>query len=549
MIFQLQRQSIAKFQGGFSAIELLMALTIMAAITLIAITFGNSLVRRVPAETVANQAYNYSRAVKRYITTHQNLLRQLLQNNGVGNIATVSTKILRDEGFIKNNLYDQNKLGQYPCMVIWFAESQLQSIVYYRDNNDSKKMDNNQWMYGLNNIGAMLGLYTNGTVIGSAKNWTMDNNLVNQKFVKQGNVDISLHGDFYSCSGSQIANPSYVVNVTSMLTLNNILPKDDTIHQYSDVLHDAQDTMSNNRMNADLNMDYIDSNTRKRSNIIFQMESACQMDPNKLDTMQDYSPDNPRGCRNRQLAIQFMQDPINQSSQKSTIVTGFQRGGDQDTWTQHGHAVDNRPFVGELAAASFQPMIAVAVGATCNEKEIGTMARQQRSNDPNDISDIYISQLICMKSPLCGSETMGLCSMPVQNIALQIKPNIESYSCPAGTFIDTSKLSINHIDITGKGTCHAHDCAWQPYDCSATDPYQGPFEYSDKLNTAFMTQAPLYRTLKIPSTSWVQTCNGKWCHFGCGVGPGQIGNTQDTISSIQCTNDPGKAAVMVVPPN
>ncbi|MCC2624338.1 MAG: hypothetical protein K0R14_211 [Burkholderiales bacterium] len=555
MLLKQQKQVMSVKLSGFSAIELLMVLVIAAAITTISTNFGSSILNKAPGEVVANQAYNYSDAVVRYITTHQNLLRQLLSDDGIytnNKLATVSTYILVKEGFIKNQLYYKNKLNQMPCTVIWYDNHQLQSFIYYRDNRDSKPLDQNQWAYGLNHMGAMMGFYRNGLVTSAAKDWQMSADFVNQYFITQGMVDLSVssEGRFspadYYCTGAQIANPGFVVNVTSMLSLNNTLPKDDNIHQYSDALHDVDDTLSNNRMNTDLNMDYTrpgSTKNRRQSNIIFQMNPHCQMDPNDNKSMQDYSPLNPSGCKNRQLAIQAESDPVNPYNNKKIMaVTGFQQGGDPYLW-KDSKQNDIRPYVGEIVAASFQPTTQVAVGTSCDPKEIGTMTRQQRSNDSADINNIYISQLICMKSPLCEANTNGFCYMPVQNVTLQDHPNSPTYTCPVGTFIDDSQVTINHIDITGQITCRA-SCGFVEVDCVASRHHGGDQVYSNSLNTAFKSQSPLYRTLTVQSTSWEQWC-GNPCHAGCGEGRGQIADTQDTISSIQCTNDPSKASMII----
>jgi hypothetical protein len=336
------------------------------------LSFSNGLLSQAAGQTVTNQAYDYSQVVIRYITTHQNLLRQLLIERdpitGVpitnGKLATVSAQVLVNEGFIKNNLYYKNKLNQYPCTVIWYDNHQLQSFIYYRAENNSKKLNKNQLMYGLNHMGAMMGLYENGHVISAAKDWSMDSNFVNRMFVKQGSADISQGAapSWYSCIGSQIASPSYVVNITGMLLLDNRLPKDDTIHQYPDALHDVDESQNNNRINSDLNMDYVDpkSSLRVQSNIIFQLNPDCQMDPNTPATMQDYNPNldgndpsnfyqpNSLGCKNRQLAIEAIKDPINPNSiRKTMIVTGFLRGGDPSLW-RDSYGNDSRPYVGEL---------------------------------------------------------------------------------------------------------------------------------------------------------------------------------------------------------
>ncbi|HLX52963.1 MAG TPA: hypothetical protein VKR58_03430, partial [Aquella sp.] len=218
-----------KNKFGFSAIEMLLVFLVGGTIMYATLSFSNDLLSQTAGQTATNQAYDYSQVVIRYITTHQNLLRQLLiekdHETGMpitnGKLATISTQVLVNEGFIKKNLYYKNKLNQYPCAVIWYDNHQLQSFVYYRDDNNSKKLNKNQLMYGLNHMGAMVGLYENGHVISAAKDWSMDNTFVSRMFVKQGSVDISQGMDpsLYSCLGSQIATPSYVVNITGMLLL------------------------------------------------------------------------------------------------------------------------------------------------------------------------------------------------------------------------------------------------------------------------------------------------------------------------------------------
>ena len=353
------------------------------------------------------------------------------------------------------------------------------------------------------------------------------------------------------CSGNNIANPSYVVNVTSILSLKNRLPKDDTIQQYQDVLHDVDDPQSNNRMDGDLSMDNYDSEgERKQSNVIFQMNPNCQLDPTRESTLQDYDPSNdtrPKeanisGCKNRQLAIREAPDPVDpDSGRKVMMVTGFQQGGDPRYWDDK-----RRPYVGEVRAASLQPTTEIAIGDPCDRREIGTMARQKRSSDPDDINNIYVGQVICMQSPLCEKNTDGFCYMPLQNVTIESYPNDRVVSCPVGTFIDTASIVINQINIQNKVTCVANK-SMKPYpevNCVATHPLRDALSYTDQLNTAFQTQVPLYRTLLVPSTRWEQWC-GNAVHIGCPEGKGVIPDTQDTIRSVQCTNDPSKAAVIV----
>lgn len=552
---------------GFSSIELMLALILIGTAAYLTLSFSNGILFQSPGQSLATQSYHYTNAVVRYISTHQNLLRQILSKNGEtnGKVATVSTQVLVNEGFIKNSLFYKNKLGQSPCTVIWYDKKQLQSFIYYRDNNDSRKLDKNQWKYGLNHMGAMMGLYENNNVISAGKDWAMESGFIKTMFVRQGSADISGGGnpELYACSESQVANPSFVVNVSSMLALDNRLPNDDTIHQYQDILHDVDDPQSNNRMNDDLNMDYTrpGSTERTQSNIIFQMNPDCQLDPRDETTMQDYDSRvngdgkkglkvaNSRGCKNRQLAIVMAKDPIESNSNTPVMmVTGFQRGGSlADKGWKDIEGNDLRPFVGEVKAASFQPTTQIAVGTPCDPREVGTMGRQQRSPDPDDVNNIYVSQVVCMKSPLCAESTQGFCYMPIQNVTFQAEPkNTNTYTCPLGTFIDKASIAINEVSIQNQITCVANkgSVIYPEVNCVATNPRRDDLVYSNLLGTAFKTIAPIYRTVTIPSTSWEQWC-GNPVHAGCGEGRGQIADTQDTIRLIQCTNDPSKAAVVI----
>ena len=87
---------------GFSAIEMMMVLAIVASAFLFTMYTDKFFVAKTKAQGTAQQAYNYSGAVVRYITTHQNLLRELLikEDSTTPLIATVPATILFKEGFI-----------------------------------------------------------------------------------------------------------------------------------------------------------------------------------------------------------------------------------------------------------------------------------------------------------------------------------------------------------------------------------------------------------------------------------------------------------------
>jgi len=534
---------------GYSALELMVILGVVSLMLYLSVNFNNSLLNKTPGQVTAQQAYNYSHAVQRYITTHYNLLQELLtEGDGKGNnrVATVSTEILMSEGFIKNDLYYQNKLHQYPCTIIYWENNQLQAFIYYRTNGDDKKLDQAQINSGLHHVGAMLGLYKDGEVDGSAKDWHLDKGFTTTKFVAQGTADLSQGTDpaKYYCKGTQIANNSYVVNVTSQLMLNNRLAKDDTIHQYPDVLHEVDDPNNNNRMNTDLNMDYVDEHgNRTQSNIIFQMNPDCQMNPKDPETMFDYAPQtddktgaNPRGCRNRQLAIQAGTD----SNGVTLTVTGFKQAGNlKDNTVPH-------PYVGEISAASIQPTREVQVGTGCSVGELGKMAKQARAADPNDVNNIYVSQVVCMVNPLCPKDTDGYCYTAVNSVTIQIKPNHQQeYTCPAG--MGMINYEENHEVAPNWG---ADCCQWTTelglsicwaYTRANDHVWDGTsFSYLSGIASAY------------PIKSGVRTGlihYGYTCDAACTCPAGYAGSWQPSITSITCSNDPSKVPIVVKVPN
>jgi hypothetical protein len=552
-----------KNNKGFSALELMFALLILSSILYMSNNLINSWVKLVPGETAAQQAYKYSQSVVRYITTHQTLLISLLNPNGApsGLVATVSPQVLVNEGYLNSSISATNNLNQIPCTVIYYQNNQLQAFIYYRDNNNSKQLDPRQLNDGLNHMGAMMGIYQNGSVASAGRDWTLQSGIISQIFVSQGTADISqgANPSIYYCDGSQIANNSYVVNVGSMLNLNNQLANDDTIHQYQDALHDVDEVQNNNMMNNDLNMDYINSNARyrTRSNIIFQNNPNCQIDPNNPATLDDY-PNNSSGCKNRQLGIEA---GVDNNGNQTMTVTGFQQGGVQST----GQTL---PYVGQVAAASIQPTAQVAVGTACLNTERGKMAQQQKSNDPNDVNNIYVSQVVCMQSPTCPVNANGYCYLPVQSVTINFFPNTSSQMCPTGMFITNVQTDVNNAPDYGRqccgsvlGVCYgyasSHDHIWEGYqafkDSSlVSNNFVGQYLNGNGGSGGITIPLPLflanttYPNIMLPNQISIgQVRYASTCDAACSCPPEVRPRWQPVITSMTCTNDPSQASIIV----
>lgn len=516
---------------GYSAIELMLVLAVIGLVLSLLLFFSNILTNQNTAYITAQQAYNYSQVVKRYIFTHTETLIDLLsqENKSNGKIFVFSPELLEEEHFISTSSFRKNNLNQYPCTIIYYDKNQLQSFVYYRSDGDDKKLSSVQLHAGLNHVGAMLGLYHDGVVLGAARDWGLDENFTSAMFIATTTalLPASANTSLYSCKGIKIANDSYVVNVTTMIQLNQKLADNNSISQFADVLHGVEDVGNSNRMNNDLSLDYVESsNTRTQSNIVFQMNPNCVLDPNKPQTMQDYDPlvdgndpantsvPNSFGCKNRQLAIASGRDL---SGNLAVVVTGFESS-----------ALDASKYLGEVRAISAKPTALVAVGTSCLPTELGKMAQQSIGVEESALNNQYLSQVQCTRAPTCPITTDGYCYLPVQTLTNNYRPNSASFTCPSGMFYESDSVVIT--------TAVAPYSSYNEYGCYYRRIGGGELVGSNQLLTKY---AGLYNTLTLAPTAWVVYC-----------GDQEIGNTETfsngVIVSVDCTDDPSKASTTII---
>jgi hypothetical protein len=441
----------------------------------------------------------------------------------------------------------------------------LKLFLYYRGDGNSTNLNNRELTSGLEHVGGMLGLYQNGIVKGAGKTWHLDSADTARLFVKNGSTipNLGLDEGSFVCNGSQVVNNSFVVSFASLLNLPNRLPKDDVLSQYPDPRAPFGDIDNDNTMNTDLNMDY----NHKENAIVFQMNPDCVMDPKKIETMQDYDPNydtngkdkkdvpNKWGCKNKQLSIRSSTDRHGNSEM---LVTGFVAGGDPAAYERYNAnpnrdgSIMQQPFVGELKAQSFQPTTPIAVGTKCGEIEIGTMARQAISNSQNDVNNLYISQVICMRNPMCPTVTDGICYMPANSVTIvyhipiikndspSINPAaISSAECPDGLamvdYTDDSKSPPDWGD---------HCCAWDIFGgCRANarahdyhfDGYT--FTYLANTNPEFN---PFKSGIKLGVVHYGYTCDAL-----CTCPGGDATAWQPQVTSITCSNDMNRVPIEI----
>lgn len=559
-------QNKFKYKLGFTGVELLLALVVLVSIIVSIMHFTTKELEPIKGYTTAEDAVDYASLATGFIKTHYMALEDALTDNGDvsnGKVITLSPQILRDDGFLPSNYPDVNKLKQYPCIIVSYGNNQLEAFLYYRSDGNAKTLNNRELIAGLEHVGGMIGVYQNGMVRGAGKTWNLDSNQTTKLFIERGTTEptIGLDQGRFMCNGSEITNNSFVVSFASLLELKNRLPKDDVLSQYPDPRAPLGDVDNDNTMNTDLNMDY----NHKQNAIVFQINPDCVMDPKIPATMQDYDPDphhsgydptyfdkpNTLGCKNRQLSIRNSTDI---HGNPEMLVTGFVQGGDPAAYERYNQANNTnwqRPFVGELKAQSFQPTTAITVGAACSEIEIGTMARQAVSGNQHDINNLYVSQVICMRNPLCLASTSGICYMPansvtvvyhipiVKNDSPSINPAaINSVQCPAGmAMVDYTDDHKSPPDWgrpccqSVLGACIAHA---EAHDYTFDDP---KYDYLANTNP---TVNPFKNSVTLGLVHYKYTCDS-----ACNCPHDDAARWQPQVTSITCSNDMNRVPIEV----
>jgi hypothetical protein len=546
---------------GFTGVELLLALVVLVSVFGLIIHFSKRELSLVKGMTIAENSIEYARSSSLFVKTYYMALQDALTDNGDisnGKTITISPQILKDDGFLPLNYPNKNKLNQYPCIVITYNNNQLEAFLFYLSDSKSLTLTNKQQTEGLEHVGGMIGIYRDGQVLGAGKTWNLDALLASKLLVSSGTTEPNIGFDKgnFKCQGEYISNGSFVVNYASLFALKSRLPHNDVLSQYPDPSTSAGDTTSGNTMSADLNMDY----AHKQNAVVFQMNQNCKMDPSITASMQDYDPrfdgNNPiyanrannLGCKNRQLSMRNIQG-IRGSEM---IVTGFQQGGDSQTYSNYNVGKDsshqvNQPFVGELKAQAFQPTTAISVGTPCDAVEIGTMARQSISGVGNDVNNLYVSQVICMKNPLCPSNSNGICFMPANSVTITynipvvkndkpgiVKNAINAVTCPAGMAM--ASFSDDHTNPPDYGR-HCCGTVWTPFgdQCygynEAHDHVFNGYLFSYLSNTSPNVN-PFKNGVKLGIVRYRWTCDAI-----CQCPDSDAAQWQPQVTSITCSND------------
>lgn len=235
------------------------------------------------------------------------------------------------------------------------------------------------------------------------------------------------------------------------------------------------------------------------------------------------------------------------------LITGFQQGGDQAAYDNYNKVPGRkikiqRPFVGELKAQAFQATIAIPIGTPCEAIAIGTIARQAKTSNPNDVNNLYVSQVVCMKNPLCPAATNGICYMPANSVTITYtiptvkndKPGIvanaiKSAICPAGlALVDYTDDHENPPDWGRRiCSCFLGVCAY----AEAHDHNFDGYSFSYLANTDPNTK-PFKNGLKLGLVHYRYSCDA-----ACNCPGDDAAQWQPQVTSIICSNDMNRVPV------
>ena len=524
-----------KKHSGFTMLETLIVLALVGVVMGIIIRLNYSLRATITGEQSARELLNFAKAGSRFVTTHSSLLMETLSDNtGQYNGATVEVpaQLLIDEQYLPKTYPLQNKLHQFPCITITFIGQQLTAYAYYRETSDSKFMSVKEQSSGANSIGSMLGIYKDGVVTGIGKDWQLGN--PNATLVAIGlPLDNGTNPGSFTCQGDEIADNSYVILMSSLLNSHITSPaRNLTALQstHDDLAPSANDDSSNNAMLVDMNMGK--SVAGNNNALIFKINQSCSLnihDPHYVD------------CVKKQLALQ------KDESEDTVTVTGFNQ------W----EAGLNLPtpvhkYVGNLKVDTYQPTQIIEVGTPCTKEQLGAMALQRNTGNPDDVNNLYVSQVQCMVSPMCPQGSQGICYLPLNGVSItyNVKTSNQdfytskSFSCPDGMFISNFPKNDEPMPSACSGyvqplgpsfSCHIDGCGYAGGSCAQVN-------YINDLSSN--QYVSIYKSLQTTASRWHQGC--PFLNSGCDEGWGQVSDTYKQVTSFTCTNDPSKLVVNVV---
>lgn len=532
-------------QSGFTILETLIVLALVGVVMGIILRINYSLRATITGEQSAKELLNFAKAGSRFVTTHSSILIDTLSDsNGHYNGYTVEVpaQLLIDEQFLPKTYPLQNSLHQYPCITITFIGQQLTAYAYYRKTSNSKFMSIKEQNSGANSIGSMLGLYNNGVVTGVGKDWMIGN--PNSTLVASGvPLGNGTNPSSFTCQGSELADNSYVVLMSALLNAHITSPaRNLTALQstHDDLAPSPNDVKSNNAMLVDMNMGK--SPAGNNNALIFKINQTCSLKIVESDPL-TYGPYN--DCVKKQLALQKIE-----SADDTVTVTGFNQ------WEAGLHKP--KPVdvsVGNLKVDTFQPTQKIAVGTGCAEDQLGAMALQPDTGNPNDVNNLYVSQVQCMVSPMCPQGTKGKCYLPMNGVSItynipvsqqQDPKHSKTYTCPEGMFI----AGFTKIDEPTPNACSGDNGPWpfhSPYSCHIDGCTKGGgscsrVDYQDNLSSN--QYVSIYKSIITTPSHWYQGCPD--VHSGCNEGWGQQEDTYKQVTSFTCTNDPSKLVVNIV---
>ena len=533
-----------KKHSGFTMLETLIVLALVGVIMGIIIRLNYSLRATITGEQSARELLNFAKAGSRFVTTHSSLLMETLSDNtGQYNGATVEVpaQLLIDEQYLPKTYPLQNKLHQFPCITITFIGQQLTAYAYYRETSDSKFMSVKEQSSGANSIGSMLGIYKDGVVTGIGKDWQLGN--PNATLVAIGlPLDNGTNPGAFTCQGDEIADNSYVILMSSLLNSHITSPaRNLTALQatHDDLAPSANDDSSNNAMLVDMHMGK--SVAGNNNALIFKINQSCSLNVDKNNPL-TFGPY--KDCVKKQLALQ------KDEGEDTVTVTGFNQ------WEADPNFSPTHPkkYVGNLKVDTYQPTQIIEVGTPCTKDQLGAMALQRNTGNPDDVNNLYVSQVQCMVSPMCPQGSQGICYLPLNGVSITYNPKIsnqdfytsKSFSCPDGMFI----AGFTKNDEPTPNACTGDNGVWpdyQPYSCHIDGCMKGGgscarVDYQNDLSSN--QYVSIYKSITTTPSHWYQGCPA--VHLGCNEGWGQQSDTYKQVTSFTCTNDPSKLVVNVV---
>lgn len=444
------------FKKGFSLLELMVVIAIIAILVTIAMpSFNNSSQGNLYAQSALLHAKGFSEYVR---DNYQSLYNQARTSS---NSITTVTYSQISSNYNEGNVASTDMFQNTPCLVIQYSSTtKLLQIYMFYTNASNAVLHSSVISNAINNMGGLAGQYSSGSGVANMfKTWSL----------AAGSAVLT-----QTCSSQNIIPNSMVINMNLFMTQN---------------IQQASTNFSSAITNSSL--------TRVTDNISGYSLNNSQNQNTMQANMYFYNSGKYNG-------IFTTENPSESTAAYITLGANTNLNGLYKTASESDLVFSNANAV----TKSFIPTLKVAVGTSCTQAKLGTIALDATAlTYSNSATGNVVSDVQCTNnSKLCPKFGNGgnYCYLPMVDYSLTIAATAQSstFTCPSGSYLDINVPPIFNIQNQPLSTSLGTNCFWiynDPVIVTYTTDSTGKFYTGFSANVYW---ANFYSACSVGSPAW-----------------------------------------------